>query len=99
MGRSSGYKLNITDEFTQNYFIDNSVGKKCHVTIRSAFLNPIVIPSIILLVYTERLFQSVYLRMNFYHWVNSVGKVVGKSYMSSYFSRFFYSFFSNYKIP
>jgi len=58
-------------------------------------MNPIIIPSVILSVYTERLFLSVYIRMKFYHWVNSVGKVVGKSYMSSYFSGFFYSFFSN----
>ena len=52
-----------------NYFIEHSIGhsigKKCHVTVQFAFLNLTVISSVILLVYTEELFLSVYLWTNF----------------------------------
>jgi hypothetical protein len=58
--------------------------KKCHIAIRFAFLNPTTIPFIILSVYTDELFSSVYLQTNF-----TVNTVVGKSYTSSYFFVFF----------
>jgi hypothetical protein len=65
MSRRRGITLIVTGIYRQNYSINNSVSKNVTSQYNLSFLNPIVIPFIIPLVYIEKCFPSAYLWMYF----------------------------------
>jgi hypothetical protein len=65
MSRRRGITLIVTGIYRRNYSINNSVSKNITSQYNLSFLNPIVIPFIIPLVYIKKYFPSAYLWMYF----------------------------------
>jgi hypothetical protein len=57
--------MDLLMNYSIGHSIDHFISKKCHVTVWFTFLNLTIISSVILSVYIDRFFSSVYLGTNF----------------------------------